>query len=60
MYRYVNVILNGVQPGYGKGGFKGSLFLENPTEENIITSDGLKKEVMSLFVRLFILFISKF
>lgn len=45
MRRYVNVILNGVQPGYGKGGFKGSLFLENPREENIVTFEGLKKEV---------------
>lgn len=51
VYRYVNVILNGVKPGYVKGGFKGSLFLENPVGENIITFDQLKTEVNILISR---------
>ena len=44
-FRYVNVILNGLQPGYRKFGLKGSVFLENPVGENILSFETLLKEV---------------
>lgn len=43
--RYVNVNLNGIQPGYFKPGFQGSVFIENPVGENILTFSKLKEEV---------------
>lgn len=48
-FRYVNVVLNGIEPGYGKRGSSGSVFLENPIGENILNIETLKKEVSLFF-----------
>ncbi|XP_065205689.1 isoleucine--tRNA ligase, cytoplasmic [Planococcus citri] len=47
--RYVNVVLNGIEPGYGKRGSSGSVFLENPIGENFLTIEALRKEIENLF-----------